>query len=171
MTKLAAAPKRWTARSMVLIGRAARVLVVDDSHEGVDALAAYLELLGLKVNTAYSGAAAVNRAVVWVPDVVLLDISMPEMDGFAVARALRTDKRTSHCLIVALTAHDEHFVKNKASTSHFDAYCQKGLILEPLYTLLNELTEVAEHSGSESASPAMTKLNAETSKGGILKAP
>jgi len=89
MTKLAAAPKRWTARSMVLIGRAARVLVVDDSHEGVDALAEYLELLGLKVNTAYSGAAAVNRAVVWVPDVVLLDISMPEMDGFTLTRKIK----------------------------------------------------------------------------------
>lgn len=162
MATLAAAPKRWTARSMSPTGRAPRVLVVDDSRDGADALATYLGLVGFKVQTEYSGAAAISKARAWLPDVVLLDISMPEMDGFAVARSLRTDMRTSPAIIVALTAHDEKYVNDRATGSDFDAYCQKGLMLEPLVVLLNELSELEHPVCSIAPVQALARLNSTT---------
>jgi CheY-like chemotaxis protein len=65
---------------------------------------------------------------------------MPEMDGFAAAKALRGDDRTSSLIIVALTAHDRRYVEARASEEDFDGYCQKGLMLEPLIDLLSDLT-------------------------------
>ncbi|MBC8640823.1 response regulator [Caballeronia sp. EK] len=135
------------------------MLVVDDNRNSADALATYLGLVGFKVQTEYSGAAAISKARAWVPDVVLLDISMPEMDGFAVARNLRTDMRTSPPIIVALTAHDEKYVKDRATGPDFDAYCQKGLMLEPLVILLNELSEPGHRVCSIAPAQALAMLN------------
>ncbi|KMZ13162.1 Two-component response regulator [Candidatus Burkholderia humilis] len=120
--------------------RATRVLVVDDNSNGADAFAAFLSSGQAKVLAVYGGAAAIAAACVWKPDVVLLDISMPEIDGFYVAKALRGNARTSTAIIVALTAHDESFVKQNANKEDFDAYCQKGLMLESLTSLLGSLT-------------------------------
>jgi two-component system, OmpR family, response regulator len=134
-------PQRWTERLPAIDGRPPRVLVVDDYQASADALAAYLGTCRLVVRAVYSGAEALATAVQWSPDIVLLDISMPELDGFAVAQALRRDERTSSAIIVALTAHDEAYLKERASVVEFDAYCQKGLMLEPLVSLLSELTQ------------------------------
>jgi two-component system, OmpR family, response regulator len=137
------APRRWTNRSVFVRTRATRVLVVDDNNNGADALAAFLSSGRSKVLAVYGGAAAIAAACVWKPDVILLDISMPEIDGFYVAKALRSNARTSTAIIVALTAHDESFVKQNADEKDFDAYCQKGLMLESLTSLLVSLTEAS----------------------------
>ena len=137
-----APPLRWTSRSANVIGRNPRILVVDDYVHGADALATYLEVsrLSAQALAVYGGTAALSVAFNWKPDIVLLDISMPEMDGFAVAKALRGDDRTSSLVIIALTAHDRRYVEDRASEEDFDGYCQKGLMLEPLIDLLSDLT-------------------------------
>ncbi|SAK84697.1 response regulator receiver protein [Caballeronia fortuita] len=132
--------RRWTSRTTTVIGRDPRVLIVDDNRNAADALAAYLALCELEVKPVYGGGAAVAAAGDWQPDVVLLDISMPQIDGFQVARILRNDSRTAETIIVALTAHDDDFVRRKASETDFDAYCQKGQLLQPLMMLLARLT-------------------------------
>jgi two-component system, OmpR family, response regulator len=126
---------------MSLRGRAPRILIVDDNSESADALATFLGLISLTAQASYDGAAAILKAADWIPDVVLLDISMPEVTGFQVATALRSNPRTTHAIIVAVTAHEEQYVKERTTSADFDAYCQKGLILEPLFALLTELSE------------------------------
>jgi two-component system, OmpR family, response regulator len=143
MPRLSVTTQRWTTRSMSLRGRAPRILIVDDNSESADALATYLGLISLTAQASYDGAAAILKAADWVPDVVLLDISMPEVTGFQVATALRANPRTSHVIIIAVTAHEEQYVRERSSHADFDAYCQKGLILEPLFTLLTGLSEGA----------------------------
>jgi two-component system, OmpR family, response regulator len=138
-------PLRWTSRSASVQNRIPRVLVVDDNHNAADALAAFLSFGRQKVLAVYGGAAAIAAASVWKPDVVLLDISMPHIDGFTVARALRGRASTVSPIIVALTAHDEQYVRQRASVGDFDAYCQKGHVLDPLSWLLNELITCTGH--------------------------
>ncbi|WP_061167417.1 response regulator [Caballeronia hypogeia] len=146
MTMLALIPRRWTSRSLSINGRAPRVLVVDDNSNAADALAVYLGFSRLDVRVVYDGAAAIATALSWRPDVVLLDISMPVVDGFVVAKTLRDNARTSGAFIVALTAHDEGFVRQRAAESEFDAYCQKGQVLDTLSQLLTTLTHGVGHS-------------------------
>lgn len=98
MTRPAHEAWRWTSRTFLARGRS---LVVDDNSIGADALAAYLEMSNHKVTAVYGGAAAI-AASVWKPDVVLLDISMPRIDGCAVARALGSNLRTAASVILAL---------------------------------------------------------------------
>jgi two-component system, OmpR family, response regulator len=128
---------------MSLRGRAPRILIVDDNCESADALATYLGLVSLTAQASYDGAAAILKAADWMPDVVLLDISMPDVNGFHVAKALRSNQRTSNAIIVAVTAHEEQYVKERATHADFDAYCRKGLILEPLFALLTDLSDSA----------------------------
>nr|WP_284503580.1 response regulator [Caballeronia sp. GAWG1-1] len=73
----------------VATSRAVRVLVVDDNHDAADALAAALGNDYLAVNVAYSGASALEQAARTVPDVMLLDIGMPGMDGYELVRRVR----------------------------------------------------------------------------------
>jgi CheY-like chemotaxis protein len=144
MIRFDLAHRRWTSRSLHVRDRAPRVLIVDDNSNAADALAAYLGSAKLNTAAVYGGAAAIAACCVWRPDVVLLDISMPVIDGFAVAKALRSNARTSAAIIVALTAHDESFVTRNATPSDFDAYCQKGLVLDSLATLLASLTQTVQ---------------------------
>jgi CheY-like chemotaxis protein len=82
-------------------------------------------------------------ALEWLPDIVLLDISMPQLDGFAVVRRLRAEPLLKEVVVVALTAHDEAFVTKRAMPNEFDAYCQKGNPATALAALLGQLTSGA----------------------------
>src|SRR5262245_45813787 len=79
------------------------VLVVDDHHDTADALAMLLRWWGHEVIVAYDGASALEAARARPPDVVLLDIAMPELDGHQLARLLRADARTRHARLFALS--------------------------------------------------------------------
>ncbi|MGN8112449.1 response regulator [Paraburkholderia sp. 22098] len=119
--------------------RPLQVLVVDDNENAADALTIYLALSGINAKAAYGGATAIALALEWRPDVILLDISMPGLDGFAVAKRLRDEPQVSDVVIVALTAHDESYVSGRATPNDFDAYCQKGQMLAALDALLGQL--------------------------------
>lgn len=134
---------------MSVTSRATRVLVVDDNSNAADALAAYLASDQQKVIAVYGGAAAIAATCVWKPDVVLLDISMPHIDGFAVAKVIRSSHQTSSAIVIALTALDEAFVKKNSKDFDFDAYCQKGLFLDSLTSLLLGLRGISENEDQE----------------------
>ncbi|WP_404989493.1 response regulator [Caballeronia sp. LZ003] len=106
--------RRWTSRFVVSRDNSLRVLVVDDNANAADAFTAYFGLFGTISKAAYGGASAICTALEWVPNVVFLDISMPELDGFAVARRFRSEPLLKDVVIVALTAHDEAFVQQRA---------------------------------------------------------
>lgn len=87
-------------------GESARVLVVDDNVQAVEVLAAALESGGYRVLRAYGGAEAIEAARHAQPDLVILDLMMPEVSGFEVARALRESEPTARIPILVLTAKD-----------------------------------------------------------------
>lgn len=84
---------------------APRLLVVDDYEDGREMLAELLRVRGFDVATAGSGREAVDAARAAPPDLVLLDLTLPDIDGFEVARRLRADPLTAGVHVVMLTAH------------------------------------------------------------------
>ncbi len=80
-----------------------RVLVVDDNRDAAESLAMILDLSGTQVEVALSGAQALEKVRSFAPDIVLMDIGMPGMDGYEVARRLRADEATRDLVLVALT--------------------------------------------------------------------
>ena len=82
---------------------APRVLVVDDYLENARVLAHLLRIFGFEAFLAHDGESAVARAAEVVPDAVLLDLSLPDISGYEVARRLRADHATRDTLIVAIT--------------------------------------------------------------------
>jgi len=83
------------------------IMVVDDDPDTLSILARYVRREGFKVAEASSGAECLRLVRQHRPDVILLDLMMPEMDGFAVCRALRTDSATAEIPVIMLTARDD----------------------------------------------------------------
>ncbi len=100
------------------------VLVVDDLQDQCEMYAEYLSHLGMDVSTAASGPEALKKAVERHPHVIVLDISMPQMEGDEVARQLRGDARTADIHLVALTAFG-FLARQKARAAGFEAFCRK----------------------------------------------
>ena len=92
----------------------AKILCVDDDHGQRLLLSYLLERHGLDVRTATGGEEAVAIAQDWVPDLILMDLMMPGMDGFQAAEILRADPRTADIPILALTAYGEEKMQVKA---------------------------------------------------------
>lgn len=136
-------PGLWTDRKVVSSESTTRVLIVDDNCVAAEALATYLSLEGFDCHAVFDGLQAVEMGTVWVPDVVLMDISMPECNGFEAAMRLRQFNATANVAIIAFTAFDEGEVRTRATqhTQHqFDGYCQKGQPLHHLLDLVYALT-------------------------------
>ena len=86
----------------------ARILLVDDQPANLDVLCRLLEANGYKIMLAPSGAVALKSAERALPDLILLDIMMPEMDGFEVCRRLKADEKTREIPVIFITARDIH---------------------------------------------------------------
>lgn len=126
MTTESTRARIWSSRKVPADSAAFRVLVVDDNENAADALAVYLQYENLEIQTAYGGRQAVRAAAVWMPNLIVMDISMPGCNGFEAALLIRADARTNNIAIVAFTALDESEVRRHPSDHEFDAYCQKG---------------------------------------------
>ena len=132
--------QRWSAREVQVLHELPRVLVVDDNAGAADALATYLSYEGVEARSANGCAQALQCVKDWVPDVVVLDIMMPERDGYETAIALRSYLPTQSLGIVAFTSLDEEHVRETARSRHnFDGYCQKGTAPTALLALLRNL--------------------------------
>jgi DNA-binding response OmpR family regulator len=83
------------------------ILIVDDEEDVLDLLQLVFETSGFEVRRASTGKSAVSSAYEQPPDVVLLDVMMPEMDGWQVLRTLKGDERTRHIPVVMLSARAE----------------------------------------------------------------
>lgn len=89
-----------------------RVLVVDDNVDGADVTALLLQVLGHETQVAYSSATALAVADEYLPNVVLLDIGLPEMDGYEVARRLRQRPLLRNAWLVAITGYGQESTTN-----------------------------------------------------------
>src|SRR5205823_5170151 len=104
--------------------RARRILVVDDNRDARELLRTILELDGHQVQDAAEGAQAVRLAVEWTPEVALIDIGLPEMDGYEVARRIR--KRVGGAVrLIALTGYGDAEARRLAAEAGFDEHLVK----------------------------------------------
>jgi CheY-like chemotaxis protein len=113
-----------------------RVLVVDDNVDTAESLAVLLRLKGHEVETAHDGPAALAKAGSFHPEVVLLDIGLPGLDGYQVASRLRRRRRTARALLVALTGYGQEEDQHLAREAGFDHHLTKPVDLLVIYELL-----------------------------------
>jgi PAS domain S-box-containing protein len=113
-----------------------RVLVVDDNRDAADTLGLLLEADGAEVRVVYDGRAALAMAESFLPGSVLLDIGMPGMDGYEVARRLRQDERFASLRIIALTGWGQDADRRQTRNRGFSHHLTKPVSLEELHKIL-----------------------------------
>ena len=101
------------------------VLIVDDYAEGREVCAEYLAFRGYRVATAEDGMEALDKTRELLPDVILMDLSLPRLDGWEASRRLKGDERTRHIPIIALTAHALQSARERAVEAGCDAVVTK----------------------------------------------
>ncbi len=113
-----------------------RVLVVDDNRDAAASLAMVLRGLGAETELAHDGAGALAAHARFRPDAVFLDIGMPGMDGYEVARALRASAEARSCALVALTGWGQEADRRRAREAGFDHHLVKPARMDTLRELL-----------------------------------
>lgn len=113
-----------------------RILVADDNRDAADSLAMMLTMTGNHTVTAYDGLDALDVAVTFKPDLVLLDIGMPQLNGYEVCRRLRQEAWTSRTVIVALTGWGQEEDKRRSLEAGFDAHLVKPVLPGAIETLV-----------------------------------
>jgi CheY-like chemotaxis protein len=115
-----------------------RILVVDDNRDSADSATDVLRLLGNQVETAYDGPSGIVLARRLRPQVILLDLAMPGMDGFEARKQLRDEAGGTAAFLVAMTGFGNEEDKRRTRAAGFDAHLTKPVELDALVTLLNE---------------------------------
>jgi PAS domain S-box-containing protein len=113
-----------------------RILVVDDNVDAAESLAMLLLHAGNEVRTAHSGLTALETALEFRPNVVLLDIGLPEMDGYEVAKRLRQNPELKTVRLVALTGYGQETDRNRSQEAGFDKHVVKPIDAKELQELL-----------------------------------
>jgi signal transduction histidine kinase len=116
-----------------------RILVADDNLDSLETLAQLLELRGHEIHKAVDGVEALEAATRVRPDLVLLDIGMPGMDGYEVARRIRSQPWGQEATLVALTGWGQENDRKRSREAGFDSHCIKPLDLQRLLSLLASL--------------------------------
>ena len=117
-----------------------RVLVVDDNVDAADTLAAVLDMMGHATQVAHDGAQALAMAPQFLPDVIFLDIGLPGMNGYEVARALRLTPAGDAAVLVALTGWGAENDRSQSSAAGFDHHLTKPASLLAIGELLATLS-------------------------------
>jgi CheY-like chemotaxis protein/two-component sensor histidine kinase len=112
-----------------------RILVVDDNRDAAETLGALLEALGATVSVVHNGRSALDSLDQFGPDTMLLDLGMPEMDGYEVARHVRATPNHAHTLLIALTGWGQDQDHRQSQAAGFDHH----LVKPPDMDLLREL--------------------------------
>jgi two-component system CheB/CheR fusion protein len=123
-----------TPRNEPLLGK--RILIIDDSADASLTTQMLLELRGHKVETAIDGPSGVKVAQSFKPEVILLDIGLPGMDGYEVARCLRALKETKDVLLIALTGYGQKDDFLKSHEAGFDHHLVKPADTDELQDLI-----------------------------------
>jgi signal transduction histidine kinase/CheY-like chemotaxis protein len=117
--------------------RRARILIADDNRDAADSLGMLLELAGHDVKVTHSGAAALAAGESYRPDVLILDIGMPDMNGYDVARAARQESWGKSAHLIALTGWGQAADKERAMAAGFDRHLVKPVDADVLGALLD----------------------------------
>jgi CheY-like chemotaxis protein len=118
-----------------------RVLLVDDYPDAREMYMEYLEFSGFDVVQAGNGMEAVQRAIDSAPDIILMDLSLPVMDGWEATRRLKADKRTASIPVVALTGHALAGISEGAKQAGCDAFVTKPCLPQDLVKEIRKVLE------------------------------
>ena len=121
-----------------------KILLVDDSRDSTRTLGKILELRGHEVTSAEDGHTAIEIVDSWKPDVVLLDIGLPGMDGYRVAEKLRERWGPDRLKMIALTGYGGDEARTRSLEAGFDFHLVKPVNFEELYQVLAEISRPAE---------------------------
>ena len=116
-------------------GRGRRILVVDDNQDAADTLAELLQMLGSEISVAHDGESAIESVVQFAPDVVLLDIGLPDINGYEAARRIRALEGVRQPRLIALTGWGQEQDKRLAAQAGFDDHWTKPVDPERLRQL------------------------------------
>jgi len=126
-----------------------RVMVVDDNHDAAQSLAVLLEIMGHRVETQGDALSAIARAPLFQPDLVLLDVGLPRMSGYDVARAMRAQQTMRHVMLVACTGYGQEDDRRKSREAGFDQHLVKPVHVEDLERIFTELAGRAAQSARD----------------------
>ncbi|MFS2004545.1 response regulator [Duganella sp. CT11-25] len=107
-----------------------RILIVDDNNEAADITAELLGMYGYQTAVAYAGRTGLETARTFAPDVILLDLGMPGMDGYVVAGALRALPDFDHVTLIAFTAWGDSVTRQRVRDTGFDEHIIKPASLD-----------------------------------------
>jgi len=138
-------PRREEAETSRSDVRSIRTLVVDDNRDAADSIVALLEANGHEARVAYSGAAALEVLATYVPDLALIDLGMPTMDGYELARRVRRTPRLAYMRLVALTGWGQPEARERSRAAGFDKHVVKPLKASDL----DELIVVSAHGSHD----------------------
>ena len=124
-----------TPRTMEPLPRR-RILIVDDSRDGGESMTVLLRVLGAEVELVHSGRAALQSVEQSKPDVVLLDIGMPGMDGYEVARRIRANSANRGIMLIALTGWGQEEDRQRSAAAGFNHHLVKPADIDQLRQLL-----------------------------------
>jgi PAS domain S-box-containing protein len=116
-----------------------RVLVVDDNVDGAESLAMMLRISGHETRTAHSGPEALDAARSFKPEVVFLDIGLPSMNGYEVAKRMRAEPSLSKTVLVALTGWGSEYDKRQSSQAGFDFHLTKPVEATAIENILTQV--------------------------------
>ena len=129
-----------------------RVLVVDDNRDSADSLAMLLRLSGADADAAYDGASALEAISFNQPHVVVLDLGMPGMDGYAVAQQIRQNPRNKCMTLIALTGWGQEQDRLRSLAAGFDHHLTKPADLGALEAIRGSLEPIVQHRPTVSGS-------------------
>ena len=137
------------------------VLVVEDYQDAREMYAAYLQFSGFEVAEAANGIEAIEKTHELLPDIVLMDLALPRMDGWEATKRLKSDPRTRHIPIVALTGHALAGHAEGAREAGCDAFVTKPCLPDALVTEIKRLLDLhrpnAENAKDGGRTPKASK--------------
>ena len=128
---------------------------MDDNADAADSLALLLQMDGHTVRVARSGPEGLDMARQWRPRALLLDLGLPGMDGYAVARALRADPATAGVVIIALSGYGQESDREKTRVAGFDAHLVKPVDLEETCRVLTLALNSSTLARQSAAGPGL----------------
>jgi len=135
-----AAPASDVQADAASLPPALRVMVVDDNVDAAEMLAMFVDAMGHQVVTEYGSLEALDRLGTFHPDVFLLDIGLPDLDGYGLARRIRATPAVAGALLVAVTGYGDEQARQQASAAGFNHHFVKPLDTAQLVTLLDQVS-------------------------------
>jgi signal transduction histidine kinase/ActR/RegA family two-component response regulator len=123
------------------------ILIVDDNADAADTLSMYLSTVGHHLRVAYEGHSALALAAEAAPDVLLLDIGLPDVDGYELARRVRALPQAAHATLIALTGYGQDSDRERSIAAGFNHHLTKPVDIAALLRLLTTVSERRSRHG------------------------